>query len=186
MAFSLPQPLAIEDYLEGEQTSFERHEYLAGHAYAMTGGSQNHNLVTINCIFGLRQRLQGSACRIFASDMKVFIADLETFYYPDLAVTCQPETTSDYYIERPCLIVEVLSPSTERQDRAEKRFNYRQLASLEEYVLVDPRTPWVQIDRRQGPTWGTEQVAAQGILRLKSLDLELPLAQIYEGIAFSE
>lgn len=185
MAFSLSQPLAIEDYLEEEKSSFERHEYLAGHVYAMTGGSQNHNLVTINCIVTLRQCLQDSACQVFATDMKVFIASLETFYYPDLAITCQPETASEYYIEHPCLIVEVLSPSTERQDRVEKRFNYRQLASLQEYVLVDPRQPWVQIDRRQGTTWVTDQVTEQGLLHLESLQLNLPLVEIYSGIRFS-
>jgi Uma2 family endonuclease len=184
MAFSLPQPLAIEDYLEGEQSSFERHEYLAGHVYAMTGGSQNHNRVTVNLTLLMGPYLRGSGCQLFASEMKVFIADLETFYYPDLAVTCQAETASDYYIEHPCLIIEVLSPSTERQDRAEKRFNYRQLASLQEFVLVDPRTPWVQIDQRQSPSWETEQLTEPGTLRLQSLGLDLPLAEIYEGVSY--
>jgi Uma2 family endonuclease len=187
MAQVQPRLLSIGDYLELEACSPQRQEYLAGYCYAMTGGSQAHNLVTVNLTFRLRQHLGVGACRVFSSDMKVFIESLQTFYYPDLAVSCAPETRSPYFIESPCLVAEVLSPGTERQDRNEKRDHYRQLGSLREFVLVDPRCRWVQVDRRsQTGRWETELLSGSQTLRLTSVDLALPLDWIYEGLESPE
>ena len=135
-----PAFLSISDYLQGEQHSPIRHEYLNGEIFAMTGGSEEHNRIAGNLYAALLSHLRGSGCKTFIADMKVQIQDgvnrSDIFYYPDVMVTCDPQDQQRYYKTRPCLIVEVLSPSTEKLDRREKRLNYQTLASLQDYLLV--------------------------------------------------
>jgi len=109
--------ISAKDYLEGEKTSPIRHEYLGGQIFAMSGGSEEHNRIALNVASFLRFHLRGSRCKTFIADMKVKIAIAENtsdiFYYPDVMVTCNPQDTEKYYKSFPCLIVEVLSPSTQ-------------------------------------------------------------------------
>jgi Uma2 family endonuclease len=118
--------------------------------------------------------------------MKIHIPVLDIFYYPDLSVTCDPNDRERYFKERPKLLVEVLSPSTERIDRNEKLINYRQLPSLEEYLLVSQTAPWVGVYRRDvSGHWASETVQTQGHLTLESVGLTMTLAEVYEDTAIS-
>ena len=128
--------IAIPEYLEGEQHSPIRHEYLAGRVYAMAGAGERHNLIAGNLFFHLRAAVRGTPCRAFISDMKVYVEQNDAFYYPDVMVTCDPQDTESLHKHSPCLIVEVLSPATETIDRREKLAAYRTLASLRYYLLV--------------------------------------------------
>jgi Uma2 family endonuclease len=173
-------------YLALEQTSPERHEYVAGQVYAMAGGSEEHDLIAGNFYSRLRAHLRGSDCRVFSGNMKIHIPALDIFYYPDLSVTCDPNDRERYFKERPKLLVEVLSPGTERIDRNEKLINYRQLPSLEEYLLVSQTAPWVGVYRRHGSGhWASETVQGQGQLTLESVGLTMTLAEVYEDTAIS-
>ena len=130
--------IAVEDYLQGELSSDIKHEYVNGDVYAMAGASEAHNLVTGNLFAALHNHLRGTSCKVFVSDMKTYIQTktVDRFYYPDIQVCCQKEDAAHYYKQSPTLIIEVLSDSTQRADRVEKFDNYRQIKSLEEYVLV--------------------------------------------------
>jgi len=175
--------LTPEEYLEGETRSEIRHEYVNGEVYAMSGASEAHNLIAGNLFVLLRNHLRGTPCRVFISDMKTRIKSLrdERYYYPDIQVTCAPEDREPYFKQRPKLVIEVLSPSTERSDRAEKLSAYRKLESLEEYVLVAQDARRVEIYRRESG-WDLELHQEDAGFRLTSVGLELRLDQVYEDV----
>jgi Uma2 family endonuclease len=172
--------ITVEEYLEGEKHSDVKHEYVAGRVYAMVGASEPHNLITGNLYLLLRTHLQGTGCRVFFADMKVRTQD--AFYYPDIAVSCEPGDTGLYYKTAPRLIVEVLSPGTQRYDAQEKRLAYQGLDSLQEYVMVAQEQPQVQIYRRRLGGWDLEFYAAEDRLRLASVDLDVPVSAVYEDV----
>ncbi|MBA2410539.1 MAG: Uma2 family endonuclease [Gammaproteobacteria bacterium] len=169
-----------QEYLEGEQYSDVRHEYVAGHVYAMVGASRAHNLIAGNFHATLHPHLRGKPCRVFISDMKVHLAD--AFYYPDVMVACDSADRHDYYCERPQLIVEVISPSTEARDALEKRVAYQSLESLHEYLLVAQDKMEVRIYRRANEDWELETCTENDHVRLTSVGLEIPIEQVYEDV----
>lgn len=179
--------LTVEEYLKLEQDAEVRHEYVAGQIYAMTGSSREHNLIATNLISLLRPHLRGGSCRTFVSDMKVRIntknqkADL--FYYPDVVVTCNPQDQERYFLTSPCLVIEILSPSTQTTDKREKRINYQTIESLQEYVLVSQDEMKVEIYRRDNnDNWTVETLAKDDDLQLNSVGLTLTMTDIYEDV----
>jgi Uma2 family endonuclease len=105
----------------------------------------------------------------------------DVFYYPDVMVACQREDASEYYLQLPKLIIEVLSPSTEKTDRREKALNYRQIAALEEYVLIAQNRSHLEIQRRADDWRPTLVTSPDATAEFRSIGLSLPLTQIYEG-----
>ncbi|MEY6430870.1 Uma2 family endonuclease [Thioalkalicoccus limnaeus] len=170
--------LSVDEYLEGELSSRVRHEYVDGEVYAMVGASDRHGLITLNLAGALSQRLP-DRCQVFMADMKVRIqtAERDIFYYPDVLVSCDPADRERYYRERPCLVVEVLSPHTERLDRFEKFLFYRQLDALAEYVLVAQDFRQLEVYRRVDQWQATKYT--EGTVPLHSVDLEVTLDEIY-------
>ncbi|MEK6747727.1 MAG: Uma2 family endonuclease [Pseudomonadota bacterium] len=168
--------IPIEDYLEGEELSDIKHEYIDGQVYAMVGASRRHNRIALDFASALTNHLRGSPCKAYISDMKVRIDNV--FYYPDMVIACHAGG-HDYYETEPVVIVEVLSPSTESKDRLEKRLTYQRLASLQEYVLVAQDKVQVDIYRRTAEGWELEQCDERDVLRLDALDFTLPVLDIY-------
>ncbi|MEA3641940.1 MAG: Uma2 family endonuclease [Lamprobacter sp.] len=174
--------LSVEAYLAGEQDGELRHEYIDGQLYAMTGASRQHGLIVSNLVAGLRPLIRGRGCQLFANAMKVRlrIAEQDIFYYPDLLLSCDAEDRETYYCTKPCVIVEVLSESTERIDRREKFLAYTTLPSLQDYLLVSQtrREVW---HYRRSQDWAAE-VLSDGDLSLDCLEIRLSLASLYEEI----
>ncbi len=172
-----------EEYLEGEQYSQVRHEYVAGEVRAMVGASRAHSLIAGNLHALLHQHLRDTPCQVHMADLKVGAG--EAFYYPDLLVECeqQPELEAQY-CERPVLVVEVLSPSTERRDRTEKRFAYQTLPSLREYVLIAQQERRVGVYRRRADAegWDLESASGADRLWLASVELHVTLDDLYRGV----
>lgn len=180
---ALKSVLTVEEYLHYEELSDIRHEYIQGQVYAMSGGSREHDLISGNIYMALRIHLNDSSCQVFSGNMKVKINRLDLFYYPDVSVTCNPQDQEKYFLESPGLIVEVLSPSTERIDRQEKLINYRELESLQEYVLVSQTEKKVEVYRRgDRGNWNLETFYQDDIVELKSVGLQLPLSGIYKQV----
>ncbi|MDG4554113.1 MAG: Uma2 family endonuclease [Candidatus Competibacter sp.] len=172
------------EYLEGEKTAKIRHEYVDGVMRAMAGGSKAHNLIALNLARVLHGHLSNTPCRVFSSDVKVNVAWdwRERFYYPDVVVGCEAGDTDPYVVEQPKLVVEVLSDSTERDDRSDKFYAYRRLPSLEEYVLVAQDTLRVEVYRRE-TGWDLEVYAALDAgIELRSVGLTLTALDVYEGL----
>lgn len=183
---SAPQAklFTAEQYLAWEEKQPCKNEYLDGEIIAMAGGSDRH-VTTVGNVFAiLRNHLRGGPCRAYCADMKLHVATANAFFYPDVLVTCdERDQNSAYYKSHPSLLVEVLSPSTAAYDRGGKFACYRQLPSLEEYLLIDPASFSADLFRHDGdghwmlyPCAGTEQVA------LRSVSLSLPLAAIFEDV----
>jgi Uma2 family endonuclease len=174
--------LTVAEYLEGELHSPVKHEYVAGQVFTMAGTSLGHNTLATNIHGLLREALRGGPCRAFVADIKVHVERANAFYYPDVVVTCDPVNPKDHVIARPVLIVEVLSPSTEKIDQREKLLAYRKVDSLREYVLVDQDTREVTVYRlgEQGQWW-QDVYGAEGSVHLASIGADVPIPAIYEG-----
>ncbi len=178
---------SVAEYLDAESKSELRHEYLGGQIFAIAGGSKAHNIITLNIASRLRSQLRGGACDVFMSDMKVKLEaanqNQTIFYYPDVVVTCSSEDRDNYFVNYPCVIFEVLSPSTEVSDRREKLVNYQTIGSLQEYVLVSPDEIKVEVYRQnlQG-NWTQEILGIEDKLVLNSVNLSLTMTDIYEDI----
>ena len=174
--------LNVEDYLEGEQHNDVRHEYASGSVLEVAGASDAHNRISLNLAATLLSAARGTACRVYQSDMKVR-ADLELFYYPDVMVTCDPEDTENYFKQFPCLLIEVLSPSTEHIDKGEKLYNYCRLASLETYVLVSQERRRLEVYRRlQDGGWRYDVLEGKDALELNCPPLRLTLEDVYRDV----
>lgn len=174
--------LSVEEYLEGERYSEIRHEYIDGQVYAMGGASRRHALIVNALAFALTPAARRQRCQLFTSDMKVrlSIADKTVFYYPDLLLSCDPTDREPYFCSRPCLIVEVLSETTERIDRREKLLAYQTLPSLQEYLLVAQDARQVELYRR-ARDWQPEYFV-EGAMRLDCLDFDLKVDDIYADV----
>lgn len=177
--------LSVEDYLRLEADGEVRHEYIGGDIFAMVGASVQHNRIAGNVFNALSNHLRSGPCEVYISDFKVRLQVNrdEIFYYPDVMVACGREGTDKYYLSDPMLIVEVLSPSTQSIDQREKAFNYRQIPALEEYVLVSQERCEVTIQRRSERWEGLVVTSPEGTVELRSVDLSLPLSEIYRGVA---
>ncbi len=187
---ALPKPFyTVEHYLELEEKAETKSEYLSGQIFAMSGGSPRHSRIAANIIRRVGNALDAEPCEIFTSDLRVTVMPTGLKTYPDLTVVCgepyfHPLDTNS--LINPMVLFEVLSPSTEGYDRGEKWANYRQLDSLQEYVLVSQHTPLVEVYARQeDSSWKfTATTAIDGKISLPSLSAELSLAEIYEKIEF--
>lgn len=179
--------ISPEDYLKGEETSPIRYEYVDGEVYAMAGESRGHNVIALNFALLLKTHLRGSGCRAFMEGIKTHIKTLTTecFYYPDIQVGCREVSPKSHVENQPKLVVEILSPSTERYDRSNKFYAYRHIESLEEYVLVAQDEKRIEIYRRETNwEWELYQEDSSTKPYLKSVDLELSFDDIYEDIVF--
>lgn len=182
----LPKPgrMTFDDYLAFEDTATIRHELIDGMLFAMSGRSDAHDLICTNLLILVAGPLLGK-CQVFQAGMKLRIdhARDSDGYYPDIMASCDPADRDRLFRKAPLLLIEVLSPSTERLDRGEKKLNYLQIPSLQEYVLVAQDRPKVEIMRRS-TSWAVEELYPGDALTLASVDLTLPLADIYRTITF--
>lgn len=175
--------VSTEDYLADEQASEVRHEYIAGQLFAMVGATRAHNTIALNIGALLHAHLRGGPCHAFMADMKVRVELVEAFYYSDIVVSCEPRDDQALFLSAPTLIVEVLSPATESTDRREKRLAYQRLKSLEEYVLVAQDTRRIEVYRRSDAgVWEVDTYEDNETAWLRSLDLEVSLTAVYEGV----
>jgi Uma2 family endonuclease len=175
--------LSVEEYLRREERARVRHEYVAGHVYAMTGATIRHNKIVRNMVTALHAAAGGGPCQVFVNDVKVRIGD-ERFYYPDVVVACAPVDDDAVYVTDPCLIVEVTSPSTRATDRREKLLAYGRLPSLQAYLIVDHRRRRVEWYVPDGATGLRlrDAVAGDGAIDVPCPRVALPLATIYAGV----
>jgi Uma2 family endonuclease len=181
--------ISVEDYLEGELSSPIKHEYLGGVVYAMAGARNLHNTIQVNTLGALHFHLRGKPCRPHGSDTKVRI-HLPThlrFYYPDVHVTCDPNPPDDSYQDKPVVLFEVLSRKTRRIDEGEKKDAYLAIPSLRVYGLIEQESAAVVVFRRTDASWTREvREGLAAVIPLSEIETELPLAEIYDGVQFSE
>lgn len=170
--------ISVTDYLAGERASTEKYEYVAGQVYAMAGAKINHNRITRNLSNLLWNALKDQPCEPFASDMLV----KDRFRYPDVVVVCDGDSSQNEYVrECPLLIVEVISESTRRTDKTDKRLEYIALSSLLEYVLVEQDIAEVTVYRRSAG-WQPSYYYLGEEVFLESVGALLLVEDIYERV----
>lgn len=174
-----------------EADALDRHEYHEGEVLAMAGGTIQHSLIVMNAGRELGNRLKGSPCNVYDSNLKVRASIDQRFVYPDLSVICgkpelEPLDPNGHTVTNPRLIVEVLSPSTESYDRTEKFDHYRLIKTFEEYVLIWQVTPRVEVFRRMPDgNWAFRAYAGiETAAEIASLKLTLPLRDVYANVEF--
>ncbi|MEA5418282.1 Uma2 family endonuclease [Spirulina sp. CCNP1310] len=175
-----------EEYFAWEAKQLEKHELIDGRVYAMSGGTKNHSDIAGNFLAIIKPHLRGSGCKTYNSDCRVNILNTRNYTYPDLSVTCdQRDNSSTQYITYPCLIVEVLSPSTEAYDRGKKFEKYRRNPNLVDYVLVSSEEMAIDIyHKNEAGDWLILSYRAGDRLTLASINLTVAIEEFYEEIVF--
>jgi|GEM_PF-149724 len=176
-------PMTVEEYQAFEAASRNRHEYLAGEVFAMSGAHPRHNRIAGRLYRAFGGHLDGTGCEAYMGDVQVKLrANRDDYiYYPDVMVVCGRIPSEQPFITNPKLIVEVLSRSTASVDRHEKRLNYRWITALEEYVIVAQRIAEVTVYRRDRDWQPKVLKSLDATLELCSIGLAIPLAQIYDS-----
>ena len=189
---ALRQPdMTEEEYLASEEESEFKREFLGGAVYAMAGADEPHDIIAMNLYAILHTRLRGRRCQAFGSDMQVRIfppgpSKTPYRYYPDAMIACDPTDAGRRWRERPAALFEIISESTRRVDEREKLALYLQIPSLEAYVRIEQCRPEAIYNCLTPEGWKLEQrvSGSEGIIRLPSLEIELPLAELYERVEF--
>jgi Uma2 family endonuclease len=173
----------IETFIAWENEQLEKHEFHCGEMFAMVGGRRTHGRVVVNLTTHFSNQLRGTPCQAFAETMKLQIGD-DTITYPDLFVTCdRADLRTEQIFRAPTLIIEVLSPSTQAYDRGQKFAFYRRLASLQEYILVDPESKRVEAFRRDGDgRWYLHDQSEGGLLEAASVGVRMSHAEVFDGV----
>lgn len=187
---TIKQNYTDEEYLEFERKSGDKHELIDGEIVAMAGASREHNLITVNTSGELRFRLKGKNCEIYANDMRVRMKD-GRYGYPDVVVACdKPQFADDEFdvLLNPILVIEVLSKSTRFRDKTEKLETYQKMSSIRECLLIEQNSPRIEQYIKQSPKQWLLRIFEEldEIIKLESIDCELPLAEIYSQIKFKE
>ncbi|KAB8334994.1 Uma2 family endonuclease [Scytonema tolypothrichoides VB-61278] len=186
VASSDRQYMRPQEYLEWEERQDIKYEYINGEVFAMTGGTLAHTTIALNLASALKSHLRGGGCRAFMADAKVGVSENGSFHYPDVVVSCdQRDKQAMKFLLYPCLIVEVLSPSTEGYDRGGKFYQYRRIQTLREYVLIDAEKISVECFRlNEKSIWELHPYEEGDEVHLSCVDFHFPISLVYEDVQF--
>jgi Uma2 family endonuclease len=175
---------SASDFLTWDATQTERHEFFNGEVFAMAGGTDAHSIVSGNVYMALRNHLAGTPCRVFNSDVKLHVEQANSYFYPDVFVTCSSEDANQPLLKnKPELIVEVLSESTAAYDRGRKFEAYRKLPTLREFVIIDPTTRQAETYRKgEEGLWVLHPFTFGQGLELTCFDLKITAAQLFADL----
>jgi len=176
--------MSAEDFLVWDQTQTVKHEFVRGEVFAMAGGEDGNAFIALSIASAVRVHLRGTPCRVLISDVKLRIDAADSFFYPDVMVTCSTADAANRLVKRePLLAVEVLSPSTAAYDRGEKFAAYRTLETLREYVLVDPHSRRCDVFRKgENGLWVLHPIEAGQALVLASIACTISPDMLWEDV----
>lgn len=179
-----PKYMTPQEYLDWEEQQPIKYEYINGEVYAMTGGTLAHNSIALNLASNLKTHVRGKGCKVFMADAKLGVSENGPFHYPDVMVTCdESDRNAKKVIYHPCIIVEVLSPSTESFDRGKKFQQYRRISTLKEYVLISAEQITVECFRlNDRGIWELYTYMEAEEIYLSSIDFRCAIELLYEDI----
>lgn len=175
-----PAPMTVAEFLAWEETQELRWEFDGFTPVAMTGGTEAHQLIALNLLGILRDRLRGTPCRAYGSDLKIKAGN--AIRYPDAFVVCSPVNPRGTVREDPVVVFEVLSSSTARTDRVEKMREYWDTPSIRRYVLIEQDAISATSYVREAGRWTGRVLWAGDVIALPEIGVELPLEDLYEGL----
>jgi Uma2 family endonuclease len=174
--------MSVEDFLAFEKDNPVRHEYVAGEVYRVSGPRLRHNVISSNMLRRLHSPARSRGCRVCIENVLVRVA-ADMFYYPDITVICRDPGLEEWVGENPSLVVEVTSPSTRSTDRREKLHAYRNVDSLQQYLIVEQRRREVSVYRRvAGGEWDRVELLDSGSVDIPFLGCVMTLDEIYEDV----
>ena len=183
MNLALRKPMTLAEFLEWEERQELRYEFDGIGPVAMTGGTYGHSTIQGNLAAALGARLRGTPCRFQGSDLKFQVAEGHV-RYPDGMVICSPVDRAATVVLEPVVVFEVLSPITTRSDRLVKAREYQATPSVQRYVMLEQDSVGATVYARTRDSWTHEILIAGSILALREIGIELPLAELYEGLVF--
>jgi len=178
-----------KEYLDIERNAIDKHEYYKGEIFAMSGATITHNIISINCSSDLRLKLKGKNCRPYSSDLRIHVKKNSLYTYPDISIICgEIETTDENFdtATNPSVIIEILSKSTRNYDKGGKFTLYRQIESLQEYILIDSEKIMVEkFIRNTDKSWQlTEYENIENSFLIETIDVTMLLSEIYADVVF--
>ncbi len=181
----------IEEYLEMEKASTVKHEYFQGEIFAMSGAGDNHNEIFSNVFAEIGNKLKGKPCRPYGSDKRMSIPENTLFTYPDISINCNGLKHSEFDEDTsisPTVIIEILSPSTKNYDRGKKFKLYKDIPSLQEYIMIDSESVLVEAYYTSGEqNWVlNKHEEISDVLSLVSMGFDIALTDIYEHVRFNK
>jgi Uma2 family endonuclease len=185
-----PEPISPEEYLRLEKAADTKSEYIDGQVYAMSGASIEHNRLATDTTVILGILLRDSKCNVYGSDLRVRVEGRRGIFYPDLSVVCGDESVDpDDCLHNPVALIEILSHSTEKYDRVKKWLLYQQISSLKIYILISQDKILIEIFERkeENADWIYRNYSQrEDLIFLDALGIEVPIAEIYRRVVFSE
>ena len=182
------QPMSVEEYIAFEERSEIRHEFINNQLIPMPGTTDYHNQICQNLSFLLRILLKQAGFRIFVEGVKVQITHDRDYTYPDVFVTADPRDLENRYVKKyPTVIFEVISKTSRIEDSTDKFIRYKNIESLQNYILVDSEKMLVEVRvKLENGNWEAETYLPSEIrFPVPALAIELPLVEVYEGVSFT-
>ncbi|GAB2815144.1 Uma2 family endonuclease [Ferruginibacter profundus] len=181
--------ISEEEYLEQERTATEKHEYYEGEIYAMSGASAKHNRIFTNIFTDIGYKLKGKNCVPYGSDLRIHIPKNTLYTYPDISIICGEMKLTDDKLDtatNPSVIIEILSRSTRNYDRLEKFSLYRDIDTLQEYILVDSQRIHIErYSRSNNNAWQLiDNNSREDTLQISTVNIAIPLKDIYQDLNF--
>ncbi len=180
MNVALRQRMTVDEFLDWEGRQELRYEFDGFQPVAMTGGTFAHDTIQINLVSALKARLAGKPCRPHGSNLKIEV--MGSIRYPDAYVSCGPIRLDSTVAPDPVVIFEVLSKGTARTDRIVKNREYASTSSVQRYVMLEQAQIAGTMFERVGDDWVGHLLGANSILTMPEIGIELPLAELYEGL----
>jgi Uma2 family endonuclease len=184
--------MTVEQYLALDEATDGKYEFLDGYVYMlrppssmydkratnMAGGRVNHAAICARITTILGQALRESSCTVYTSDARMLAED--QYLYPDLVVACGEQ--SGTMLVNPTVVIEVISPNSEKRDRGEKLKTYKSLPTVQEYVLIGSEYQAIEVHRHEGRFWKEQHYYESDLVELKSLGISFPFDEVYHRI----
>lgn len=185
MTDAAPKAISVEDYLRTERESPYKREYVGGFVYplhAQAGASSEHGRISLRIAAALLPGADQQGCRLYQSDMQLFVSGASSYFYPDVMLVCGGDQPGRYHESSPCLLAEVLSTSTAHNDRRHKYAVYTAIPTLQTYLLVSQDERYVVEYQRNGEDWTMREHRGAGQVDVPCLGQVLTLDQMYRGV----
>jgi Uma2 family endonuclease len=179
--------LSPQEYLALERKAPYKSEYYEGDVFGFAGASESHNLIVVNVLTLFNLQLKGKPCKVYPSDMRVKVSETGLYTYPDVTVVCGQANLEDEYLDtllNPTLIVEVLSPSTEKDDRIVKFAHFRRMPSVKEYILIAQDSVRLeQYVRQNDGRWILSEYSdLEFTVKMEAVECKLPMKDVYDKV----
>ncbi len=182
MSVAIRKPMTLAAFLEWEERQELPWEFDGFEPVAITGGTSAHAAIQVNIALAVGGRLRGKPCRLFNNDLKIMVAG--SIRYPDAFVVCSPVPPDATVVADPVVVFEVLCPSTASVDIGAKNHEYRDTPSIQRYVMLMQDRPQATVFAKIGGDWVGHILSAEAVLALPEIGIEVPLTELYEGVAF--